>query len=168
MCSSVSQTQQMAGRSIDQESLPLWYPQTPLGANKPTNQPHPISLQTNVSVTEYYWFRFQALWPSCAMRVVPIVSTGGACRSHIGVTCKTQKAQTYDYVAAVLSHAVVSTLIWMILLFPLCQGCQDGQLRQMSDPLQPPVCHVRNSLHQLQAGSLSCLVCAFPFSSLFA
>lgn len=37
----------------------------------------------------------------------------------------------------------------------------------MSDTLQPPVCNVCNSLHQFQAGSLSCLVCAaaisFPF-----
>lgn len=48
------------------------------------------------------------------------------------------------------------------------QGCQDGQLRQMSDTVQPPVCDVWNSLHKFQAGSLSRVVRAnavlFPSS----
>lgn len=38
------------------------------------------------------------------------------------------------------------------------QGCQDGQLRQMSDTVQPPVCNVCSSLHKFQAWSLPCLV----------
>lgn len=37
-------------------------------------------------------------------------------------------------------------------------GCQDGQLCQMSDTVQPPVCNVCNSFHNFQAGSLPHLV----------
>lgn len=43
------------------------------------------------------------------------------------------------------------------------QGCQDGQLRQMSDTVQPPVCNVFNPLHKFQAGSLPCLVSVILF-----
>lgn len=42
------------------------------------------------------------------------------------------------------------------VFFP--RGCQDGQLRQMSDSVQPPVCNVCSSLHKLQTGGLPCLV----------
>lgn len=37
-------------------------------------------------------------------------------------------------------------------------GCQNGQLCQVPETLQPPVCHVCHGLRQLQVGCLSCLV----------
>uniref|UniRef100_A0A3Q1G0Y6 Ceramide synthase 6 n=1 Tax=Acanthochromis polyacanthus TaxID=80966 RepID=A0A3Q1G0Y6_9TELE len=43
------------------------------------------------------------------------------------------------------------------------RGCQDGQLCQMSDTVQPPVCNVCNPLHKFQAGSLPCLDFKYHF-----
>lgn len=59
-----------------------------------------------------------------------------------------------------VSQAAVNVIMWFGFLY---QGCQDGQLRQMSDTVQPPVCNVCNSLHKFQAGSLPCLVSVTHF-----
>lgn len=55
---------------------------------------------------------------------------------------------------------IFQALVYMIrlMIFFFYQGCQDGQLCQMSDTVQPTVCNVCNSLHKFQAGSLPCLV----------
>lgn len=70
--------------------------------------------------------------------------------------------QSFLIILSEMFQAVVYMSRLMVVSF-FYQGCQNGQLCQMSDTVQPPVCNVCNSLYKFQAGSLPCLVSVILF-----